>query len=119
VYPWFLQPLPVGYPAPSIVGFLTTNAILIIALMILGLPIPLLRVFLGPSFFTRRTAWKWFTLCLGMAFVGLVMLHQWSTFNELPISFAWSTVYISGMSTLRLIMLPLYKKSPNIGDHSS
>lgn len=109
---WLLKPLPVPVTAPSLVGLMTSNAILLLILIVLGLRIPRLRTFLGPKLFERRSAWKWIVLCLVAGCVGLVVLHQWGTFQELPIDAAWSTSTTFGLSLLGLVFRRFGAKRP-------
>ena len=85
---WFLQPWPLPIPAPSLVGFFTTNAILALLLMFLEFFLPI------PSIFGRQFKTPASYMSMVIIPVGLDVLRIWGNINELPIDFLWSAAYI-------------------------
>ena len=105
---WLFQPFPLPIPSPSLAGLITTNAILLVCLMAIGLFIPQIRSFIGP----KRSTERWFTLCLGISFVGIDMIHIYGVPSELPTAFVWSIGYITGLTLLRFGLQALLKRRP-------
>lgn len=105
---WLFQPFPLPIPSPSLAGLITTNAILLACLIVAGVFIPQIRSLIGPKRYSER----WFTLCLGISFVGIDLIHIYGIPSELPAAFVWSTLYIAGITLLRLGLQALIKHLP-------
>lgn len=102
---WFLKPFPLPFPAPSLVGLITTNAllygVLVVMGLILGLFFPHLRTVSGLRFF-MHVRLRWLIIVGLTSIAGLVALSLWGTLAELPIGFAWSAIYITCYTSLSL-----------------
>jgi hypothetical protein len=111
--PWFLRPFPVPVSAPSLVGFITANALLCSVCLFVGLFAPRLGVVLGVSPFLR-TPGRWITGFLVITFVGLAIMRLWGTLAEIPTDLAWSAVYYTVFTALHLALGRLAKRRSHI-----
>jgi hypothetical protein len=102
----FLHPIKVPFPAPSLVGLITANALLSSALLLIGLFFQPVKFVFGIQCFTPF-ALRWLVICLVVSIAGFIVIKIWGTLTELPVAFMWSVVYIAVFALLRLALLPL------------
>jgi hypothetical protein len=112
---WFLQPFPVPFPAPSLVGLLTTNSILFAVLLALGLFIPRLHAVLGSK--PMKNPSVWLPASLGCSCIGLDILRIWGTLAELPVGFAWSAIYMAVVTVVLCLTRLSLRKKPSTDHH--
>lgn len=89
------------FHGPSLIGFLTTDALLLSSLIVLDVFATPFRIVIAPKHFWPTTD-CWFLLSFGISCIGLDLLTYYGTVNDLLMSFVWNVVYIAFFSALRL-----------------